>query len=508
MESEREVKFEVAEDFRLTALEQIADVEVRPAGEQVLKATYYDTAALDLARWGVTLRFRTTGPTSGGPPSDGASEAKWTLKLPDPAGAPEHLMSRTEVDFDAGPGSVPRDAEDLVGAYRRGRRLHPVCDLTTTRVKHLLLPSDSPDPAAEVDDDTVEFTTSKGRSGRFREIEVELKSERGAGLLPTVAQAIQDAGAQSDSGEPKVLRALEWKPPRFPPQSISKKSSVESLVSYAIAGSVRRLLSNDPMVRITEEPEAVHQARVATRRLRSDLSTLKPLLKAKTLHQLREDLKEAGARLGTLRDTDVMLERLRKSVSKLSPREREEAEVYVAHLVRERGDARSHVLDYLSSDAYVITVDHLVDAIDRPPVRTADLRAADVLPDLTARRWKALKRRMKQLGSKPADQDLHQVRIAAKRCRYAAELAAPVVGEQAALMAKTLADLQSVLGKLQDAVVLEQWIRSTSAHLTEYRDSVADELIRRERKQAAKARKTWHKPWDRISDKGLADWLG
>ncbi|HUE60387.1 MAG TPA: CYTH and CHAD domain-containing protein, partial [Acidimicrobiales bacterium] len=432
MEIEREAKFEVPDGFVIpTGAVGEPEIQVRPADEKVLEATYYDTSHLDLARWGVTLRFRRTRDGTGQ-----AQGAKWTLKLPDPVKGDSQVLSRTEVDFEGGPDEPPAGAKHLVRALRRGRRLRPVCDLTTTRTSHLVLssgsaPEEGSDPLAEIDDDAVEFRTWTGRTGRFHEIEVELKSDSGGPLIPKFAQAFVAAGASQENGLPKVLRALEWSPPPLPPQSVSSASTAESLVSYAIADSMRRLLSNEPMVHLEEEPEPVHQARVATRRLRSDLATLGRLLKPKALMELRGDLRATGRRLGDLRDADVMLERLRKSVSKLPADDQANAQAYLELLSAEQRKARARALRYLSSKRYASTVDELIDAIDHPPVRKPDQLAVDVLPSLIARRWKALNKRVLGLGDDPPNEELHRVRIDAKRCRYAAELAAPVMGDDA-----------------------------------------------------------------------------
>lgn len=534
MENEREAKFEVPEGFVIpTAALDKLEIQVRPADEKVLEATYYDTSHLDLARWGVTLRFRRTRAGAGQ-----AQGAKWTLKLPDPAKGDSEVLSRAEVDFEGGPDEPPNGAKHLVRALRRGRRLRPVCDLTTTRTRHLVVssvsapdasapdarapdasatddnapddsaPDDGSEPLAEIDDDAVEFRTWTGRTGRFREVEVELKSDSGGPLLPNFAQAFVAAGASQENGLPKVLRALEWSPPPLPPQSVSSASTAESLVSYAIADSVRRLLGNEPMVHLEDEPEPVHQARVATRRLRSDLATLGRLLKPKALTELRGDLRATGRRLGDLRDADVMLERLRKSVSKLPDDDQANAQAYLELLSAEQRKARGRALRYLSSGRYANTVDELIDAIDHPPIRKPDQLAVHILPPLVAQRWRALNSRVLGLGPDPPNEELHRVRIDAKRCRYAAELAAPVMGDEAARLGRALADLQTVLGDLQDAVVLERWLLRAGVKLPSEESAAGQQLIERERHRASQARRVWREPWDRIATEGLAAWLG
>ena len=70
-------------------------------------------------------------------------------------------------------------------------------------------------------------------------------------------------------------------------------------------------------MRLDTDPEGVHQARVATRRLRSDLRTFRPLLDREWASALRTELDWLARELGVVRDGDVMLERMRTHASQL-----------------------------------------------------------------------------------------------------------------------------------------------------------------------------------------------
>ena len=497
MESEREAKFDVDVGFQLPDLEDAAGIAVGPAGQTLLKATYYDTAGLDLARWGVTLRHRAPSGSTG----------KWTVKLPSDLGRAPGLLSRTEVDFQGGSETVPREASDFVRDFTRGRQLREICRLTTTRTISTLTRRDEREPFAELDDDKVEYETPGGATGRFREMEVELEDGFDGNVPPQLADALEAAGARAGTGEPKVLRAIGWEPPPLPPQKLGKDSTTAELTSYAIGASLRRLLFHLPLVRTTQEPEPVHQARVAARRLRSDLSTLGEVLKRKPQRRMRSGLRELGRRLGSLRDADVMAGRLGESVSKLSDEEQQEAGAYLERIDQEREVLRTRVLDYINSPRCATEIDRLVEALDKPPVWRPHVRARRILPPLVARRWNRLKRRVDRLGAVPSDRKLHRVRIEAKRCRYAAELAVPVLGKDASRLADALADVQSALGEVHDAVVLEAWLRDASKGLPAQLAAVARSLIDQERARSASARRDWEEAWRVITDGGLADWI-
>ena len=71
---------------------------------------------------------------------------------------------------------------------------------------------------------------------------------------------------------------------------LGSDATAGAVVQRAIALSVIRLILHDPVVRIDVDPEGVHQTRVATRRLRSDLRTFRPLLDRDWVQGLRDEL--------------------------------------------------------------------------------------------------------------------------------------------------------------------------------------------------------------------------
>ena len=62
------------------------------------------------------------------------------------------------------------------------------------------------------------------------------------------------------------------------PHGSRRPGAIGAVIRDALDASVQRLLVADPVARVGDDPEGVHQARVATRRLRSDLRTFAPLL--------------------------------------------------------------------------------------------------------------------------------------------------------------------------------------------------------------------------------------
>jgi hypothetical protein len=137
----------------------------------------------------------------------------------------------------------------------------------------------------------------------------------------------------------------------------------------------------------------------------------------------------------------------------------------------------------------------------------ADRRAADVLPALVRRPWRHLQRAVEHLGDDPPDEALHEIRIRAKRMRYAAEAVIGVVGKPARQLASAVAEVQGVLGDMQDAVVAETWLRGQAVSGPPSRAMVAGELITLQRQQQAACRDQWVRPWKAASKRSLRKWL-
>ena len=302
--AEREVKLGAAPSFRMPALEQVADgvvADEKPALR--VSATYFDTDDLRLTGWGVSLRHRT---------SDG-----WTVKLPQAReGA---LLVREELLF---PGDVrrpPAEALDLVSAFVRTAPLRPQVRLRTVRRQTELSDGDGRHLADVVDDD-VSVLDGRKIAARFRELEVEVLDENHDDLVGALVARLRESGAGPPDPTPKVVRALG--PRASHPQELSvvelgADATAAEVVRNAIAASVERLIRHDPVVRLDTDVEGVHQARVATRRLRSDLRTFRPLLDQEWATALRDELGWLAESLGAVRDGDVLLERFRKRAESL-----------------------------------------------------------------------------------------------------------------------------------------------------------------------------------------------
>jgi CHAD domain-containing protein len=269
---------------------------------------------------------------------------------------------------------------------------------------------------------------------------------------------------------------------------------------------VLSILRHDIGVRAGEDPESIHQARVGARRLRSHLRTFKPLVEQEWAQQLRSELGWLGQELGTVRDAQVMLERLQAEAARLTPVDARPASGLLRRLEETVEPARKELLSAISTQRYVDLLDRLVDAVARPAVTEEAARpAAEVLPGLARKPWRSLRKAVRALPAEPTDEQLHRIRILAKRARYAAEVAAPVVGKEAERFADAAADLQTILGEHQDSAVAQAWLRANAGGAR--RSFVAGELSAQEAARAAAARQGWPKAWRRLNRGKLRAWL-
>ena len=389
----------------------------------------------------------------------------------------------------------------------RGAEVRPVAWLSTMRRRVTLTGSDGAE-LAEVVDDEVSVLEGRRVASRFREVEVELR-EGGESLLPALLERLHSAGAFPGDGLPKHLRALgpaAQEAPDLTATALPEAPTAADVLRQAFSSAVAQILRHDIGVRTGEDPESIHQARVATRRLRSHLRTFKPLVQEEWANRLRDELGWLAERLGAVRDAQVLLERLRAEAARLPQADARPA----ADLLRRIGDsvepARRELLAGMASQRYVDLLESLVEAVSRPALtEEASLAATDALPALVRKPWRRLRDAVRALGPEPPDEELHRIRILAKRARYAAEAAAPVVGKEAGRFADAAADLQTVLGEHQDSAVAQDWLRKNAG--SGRRAFVAGELHAQEVERAALSRSRWPAAWKRLNRAKLRTWL-
>jgi CHAD domain-containing protein len=459
---ERELKLTPPDGFVLPELGG------EPRSTRVFSSTYHDTPDLRLARNGVTFRYRVENGTG-----------LWQLKLP-------RGDARLELEREGAARKPPQELIALLPAYLRGKEL---VKLVRLRTKRQVVRTEG----AEVLDDSVAVFDGRRVTRRFRELEVELLDgdER---VLRRLEKALRRAGAESAALTPKVFRALDLVEPEHAPE-LTGTTPVGVALAARLKEQVDRLLARDPGVRLGEDPEDVHQLRVATRRLRAFLRVARPLVERAWADGLRDELGWLGRSLGPARDLDVMLERLRADVDQLGD-DAASAGGLIESLRAEHERARTEALAALSEKRYFALLDQL-ETVGDPPL-TGD--------DVTLRRLfrKELKRAravFEALGPDASDEELHGARIRVKRARYAAELASHELGKQGERFVEAAKELQDVLGEHQDAVVAEERLRSWAGRAPRA-GLAAGRLIDRVLARKQQARSDWPAAWKKLDKLG------
>jgi CHAD domain-containing protein len=504
---ERELKFALDLHATLPDLGPLVGETIR-LPDQVLRTTYFDTSDLRLWERRITLRHRS---------GEDAENGTWTLKLPAESAAT--TLDRTELSWPGPKRDVPPDVPTLLRGLLRQGRLQEVVQLESTRRRVLLC--DGP-PLGELDDDIVTVLRGARKGFTFRQVELELEDgadrshvKSDAGVITSVVKALRKAGAYPED-EPKFAKSIGL---RSEPET-ERDESVEDVVHRCIVNGLGRLLDNDTRLRLSpSEPprEAVHQARVATRRLRSDLRTFASILDPVWLRRVTNDLQWIGTVLGSVRDIDVLEQRLSLS-DPSEPLERVGREELSARLSWQRRDLSRHLGEALDSDRYLQLLGRLHAAVHALPVSPppkgsrsgsppAAEQAAEVLPGLVHTPWVDLHKKVKKAGRHPSDRQLHRIRIRAKRLRYAAEAAQPTVGRRARRTAKAAERLQTILGDHHDAVEAERWLRREGPNASAAGGFAAGLLTARQRRDQRRLKRRWRAVWQSLGTQKNAAWL-
>lgn len=456
---EVERKFDVDQSFVLPDLSGVGDAaSVDDPVEHHLEAVYHDTPDLRLARARVTLRRRT-----------GGSDAGWHLKLPAADGARRELHQPLGEATELPPPAV---AAPILGLLR-GADAAQVATLQTRRLVTVLRDAEAR-PLAEIADDTVTATVCAPEPSAaaavltWREVEVEL----GAGdevLLAAVAERLVAAGAHASPSPSKLARALGDRLTAAadgsgagPGADAQGRATAGDVVLAAVREQVGALHDADVMVR-TDQPDAVHKLRVACRRMRSIFAAYRPVLDRTATEPLREELRWLGTQLSDARDDEVALAHLRDVVAAEPPElvlgpvaaRLHQTELGAAAAGRERS------LTTLADPRYLRLLDALHALLENPPL--AERAGSPAHRELqkamrrSARRLRRGIRAARQATGADGFPALHEVRKAAKRVRYTAEVATELPRAQE--LVEVMKDVQDVLGEAQDTAVTREHCR-------------------------------------------------
>lgn len=433
-----------------------------PASKGRLYSVYYDTPRLELWRQGIALRLR-------------RERGRWFQAVKGGGAAPLaglHRRFEDEVevagpvpDFSRiGPGGLAQ----ALSPERLRARLKPVFVTDLVRSSRLL----------EVDPQThVEASIDRGvirsgkRSERVFELELELKGGAPQHLYDIALKLSKDLPLSIENRSKAergyaLYRGKGPKPAKARPAALTPGLSVGESFKAVVRVNLAQLQANERGMLAGAHPEYLHQMRVALRRLRSAFSVFEPVIPETAVAPLTAELKWLATRLGPARDWDVFV------TETLPPIEKEfgahgELKAFSEHCrkLRDRAGARARrVVRGARYRRLMLSLGAWLAAEGWPSGLDPDRRAALDTPvggfaaTVLEKRYDQVRRRGRKVGELSAKQ-LHRLRIAVKKFRYAADFFAGLYeGAPVREALKRLSRLQDMLGAINDAATVASLI--------------------------------------------------
>ncbi|MCX7897210.1 MAG: CHAD domain-containing protein [Rhodocyclaceae bacterium] len=430
---------------------------------QRLVSIYYDTPDLDLRRAGIALRLRRHG-------------RQWRQTVKCRGLVAGGLTQRPEWET---PYAGSFDFSGLPDATAKGTleahiaRLQPIFATHIARSVWRLSTPEGGTIELCLDIGRIE---AEGRREPICEIEAELLAGDGQALfacarsLIAALPAFPETASKADRG----YRLYQNQPPapikaRAP--DLSARDSVSAALAVTLAACLEHLAANRHGALDADDPEFVHQMRVAARRLRSALRLFAPVFPDAAL--LRKRLNAALSDLGRVRDLDVFALWLAEEL----PQKYREEPAFTrlgALLAQQRRLAHAALAQALTSSSLALAI---LDLQERCASITIASRHADEeaptakqpLAGFMRQRLAKLAARMLQRAHEAEDGDpdaLHRLRIAIKQMRYALEFAASLAArpKEYAQAHRRLVKFQEHLGEINDYAQFEARLKDLAAH--------------------------------------------
>jgi len=427
-----------------------------------LESVYFDTPDLRLHGHAFSLRVRRQGRSyvqtlkAGGETTGGALvRGEWEAPV---AGRRPNLSLLPAEVLGNGVGALD-EAE-----------LKPVFESHVKRTVRTLRPQDGVE--VEVAFDAGEIRGADGQVLPLAEIELELKQGADPTCLYDVALALNELAPLRVELRSKSDRGYALAKGDRPSWSKAGKLDLDpaDTVEQALAAITRHcmahLVANEAVALAGEQPEGVHQMRVALRRLRSALAIFRPFIPDTQYGVLVGEVKWLAGAFGAARDWDVFLEELFAPVDLAFPGHPALAALRQAALAS-RARAYQGVRDAILSPRYtalLLKVGAWVDGRgwrDQPvSEHSAELfrPVADMAGALLAKRHRTVRKRGKGFASLDSEHR-HEVRISLKKLRYAVEFFRTLFEAKGVRRyLDDLAGLQDALGHLQDVATVNKLV--------------------------------------------------
>ena len=450
---ELELKLEVG-PRQLAGLKAKGLRRLGSAGVQTrLASVYFDTADHSLRKKGLSLRVRSV-------------DGRYVQTIKDTAGSGAGLFDRSEWETEIGDRDPDLAAarETPIGevlADKRAGELNPVFAVDVQRTTWLV-EADGAAIEVALDEGTI---AADGQGTAIAELELELKRGSAADLF-ALARRLDETGAlrigiltKSERGY-RLLAGENRGFHKADPLRIARGTTTADAFAAIVRACLHHFRRNEAGVVEARLPEALHQARVAMRRLRSALSLFKDLLGDPESETIRSRLRTLSGHFGHARNLDVFLARAADAPEPGAP---EPDPDWTAKLRSDREAAYDGIAKALAAKRFRgLMLDILAwaegGAWRKPADPAAQARLDAPIEIMAAAILSKRRRRVKRCGHDLAGiepEARHQVRIEAKKLRYAAEFFSGLVErkkdrKRLKVFLSALEELQEGLGDLND----------------------------------------------------------
>lgn len=335
-----------------------------------------------------------------------------------------------------------------------------------------------------------------GASEKLHEVEIELKGEGDTSHLEQLMTRFTTQLPLEPESLSKAQRAWAlWERMYMVDDALKSASQRVAMTPDAplaeagrsvLAEHLRKLRKALPIAETGEDPEGVHQARVATRRLRAVMAELGGVVyEPRQIQVLRRGLRNVARTLGVVRDADVFLIALDGYANQHDADFRVGLQPLYDFVNQQRDAGRKEMFELLGSHKQACLMDQLVAfvTIEGEGVLKAEetegispSKVQDFAGSMIWSRYEAIRAYENVVGTADLP-TLHQLRIEVKRLRYVLDLFSEALEESKPLR-QACADVQEHLGDLNDSAVAIALLDTLNEHhegtpaLAEYRADV------------------------------------
>jgi CHAD domain-containing protein len=425
--------------------------------------TYLDTFDWSLMKNRLSLRYR-------------ISNGTWMYTLKSIGPVEEGIARRMETQFPLDkpvddPTRIPvKQIREVVDGVIFPRRVLEQVLIRTHRRRYRVI---SPEEAEiELALDTSTFSLrglhKPRRVQKLEELEAEiLKGPKGTleSLSALLSDRFHYPPSKASEFEVAIERFKITVPSKKPPKGLRPRldDRLDLAVGKILTHQFMWLKEHLPGVQQDLDTEFVHQARVATRRMRSALRLFREAIPESTATYLRGELKWLGGMFGAVRDLDVFLlnlSRFKKQIESFPTKKKRAFEDWIE---KHRRAPLKTLCQALESPRYrnferrlAKFIERPLPARPRPPLALKPVR--EVAPVIITERFDAVIEQSRALLSDPKLKQYHLLRIQMKRLHYASEFMATAYEGALDAFIERAVEIQDCLGELQDTVFTRKFI--------------------------------------------------